>query len=94
MSASKAVRPLPAAMRLAEPSTVRTERAIRSRISASRLNALMMRAPSTVSLIVCMIWVEPWKERLAKRFTLVMILRMKKTRIGSAQIAPAATSGS
>ncbi len=72
-------------MRLAELSTVRTERAIRSRISDSRLNALMMRAPSTVSLIVCMIWVEPWNERLAKRRTLSMILRMKKMRIGSAQ---------
>ena len=91
-SARKVVRPLPTAMRLAEPSTVRTERAIRSRISASRPNALTMRAPSTVSLIVCMIWVEPWNERLAKRRTLSMILRRKKTRIGSAQTAPAATT--
>jgi hypothetical protein len=54
-SARKAVRPSPTTMRLAELSTVRTERVIRSRISNSRLNALMMRAPSAVSLIVCLI---------------------------------------
>ena len=82
-------------MRLAEPSTLRTERAIRSRISASRPNALTMRAPSTVSAIVCMIWVEPWNERLAKLAHPVEDLADEEDRaIGSAQSAPTATSGS
>ena len=59
VSARNVTNPPPLAIRLAERSTVRIARDMRSRISPSRLNDLTMRAPSTVSPIVCTICVEP-----------------------------------
>ena len=81
-------------MRLAERSTVRMAFAMRSRISPSRLNERTIRAPSTVSPMVCTIIVEPSNERLANWRTRRRMRPTRSAAIGSAVSATPAISGS
>ena len=80
-------------MRLADRSTVRIARDMRSRISPSRLKDLTIRAPSTVSPIVCTICVEPSNERLANTRTFFRMPPTNTATTGSVTSAPSAIRG-